>query len=227
MKGRRSYGDLCGVARGLDVVGERWALLVVRDLLLGPKRFNDLLSGLPGVSPNVLSQRLRELGEHGIVQRRDLGPPARVHLYELTEWGRGLEPVLLELGRWGSHSPSPSEGVLGIDSLLLSIKAAFDPNRAAQQRGVYELRVGTDTYVTEVTDVTVQINRRPATRQPDATLTADLDTLRAVCDCRMTVDDAIASGIMRLDGDQDAQQRLIDLLLAPFPPHLEAEAGPV
>lgn len=215
----RSYGDLCGVARGLDVVGERWALLVVRDLLLGPKRFSDLLGGLPGVSPNVLSQRLRELVEHGVIQRRDLGPPARVHLYELTEWGRGLEPVLLTLGRWGSHAPPPPEGVFGIDSLLLGIKAGFDPARAAELRGVYEFRVGADTYLAEVTDNAVKVSRRRATGQPDAALTADVETLRAVCDHRMTVDDATRSGLMCLDGEEDARQRLLDLFLTPFAPN--------
>ncbi|WP_066940747.1 winged helix-turn-helix transcriptional regulator [Microtetraspora fusca] len=215
----RSYGDLCGVARGLDVVGERWALLVVRDLLLGPKRFSDLLGGLPGVSPNVLSQRLRELAEHGVIQRRDLGPPARVHLYELTERGRGLEPVLLELGRWGSHAPPPPEGVFGIDSLLLGIKAGFDPARAADLRGVYEFRVGADTYLAEVADDAVKVSRGSATGRPDAALTVDADTLRAVCDHRMTVDDATRSGLMCLDGEEDAQQRILDLLLTPFTPN--------
>src|SRR5919106_2428034 len=101
----RTYGDPCGVARSLDLVGERWALLIVRELLLGPKRFNDLLTGLPGASPNVISQRLRDLVAQGVVERRDLGPPARVHLYDLTERGRELEPVLLLLGRWGGHAP--------------------------------------------------------------------------------------------------------------------------
>jgi DNA-binding HxlR family transcriptional regulator len=91
----RTYGDPCGVARSLDVVGERWALLVVRELLLGPKRFADLRAGLPAMSPNVLSQRLRELEGHGIVQRRELGPPVRVHLYELTPWGRAHRRIPL------------------------------------------------------------------------------------------------------------------------------------
>src|SRR3984885_7559744 len=86
----RSYGDQCGGARSLDVIGERWALLIVRELLRGPKRFNDLLAGLPGASPNVISQRLRELTSSGVVSQRDLGPPARVGVYELTDWGREL-----------------------------------------------------------------------------------------------------------------------------------------
>ncbi|MFC5185620.1 winged helix-turn-helix transcriptional regulator [Actinomadura harenae] len=225
MSGRRNYGDPCGVARGLDVIGERWALLVVRDLLLGPKRFGDLLAGLPGVSPNVLSQRLRELAEHGVVRRRDLGPPARVHLYELTEWGRDLEPVLLGLGRWGSRAPSPPEGVLGVDSLLLSVKAAFDPAdvaEAARLSGVYEIRVGADIYAAEVTGDGVRIDRRPASRRPDAALTADLDTFRALCVHGTTVEEAVRSGAARLDGDPEARRSLVDLLLAAVPPRRDA-----
>ncbi|MEV6136790.1 winged helix-turn-helix transcriptional regulator [Nocardia sp. NPDC051990] len=215
MSGRRSYGDPCGVARSLDVIGERWALLVVRDLLLGPKRFNDLLGGLPGVSPNVLSQRLRDLVDHGVVHRRDLGAPARVHLYELTEWGRELEPVLLQLGRWGSQAPLPPDRELGLDSLLLSIKAGFDPARADELHGTYEFRVDADTYVAEITDGSVQINRG-STARPDATLTINIDTLRAVCAGRRILADAVRSGDLHLDGDQQAATRLTDLLLAPF-----------
>src|SRR3978361_1634501 len=102
MSTARDYEDPCGTARALGVVGERWALLVVRELLLGPKRFSQLRRGLHGVSPNVLSQRLRELDEAGIVRRDTLPPPASVAVYELTERGAALEPILIELGRWGS-----------------------------------------------------------------------------------------------------------------------------
>lgn len=211
----RSYGDPCGVARGLDVIGERWALLVVRDLLLGPKRFNDLHAGLPGVSPNVLTQRLRELTEHGVVRRRDLPPPARVRLYELTDWGRALEPLLLHLGRWGSQAPTTPDGPLGIDSILLSIKAAFDPARATESGGVYELRIDADTYCIEVTDDSLHLSRDTAPRPPDATLATDLDTLRAICDQQITLAAALDSGTVRLDGVEHAKQGLVDLLLVP------------
>src|SRR3954462_10329796 len=102
MAGKRTYGDRCGIARALDAVRERWALLVVRELLLGPKRFTDLRAGLPHLSPDVLAQRLRELEEAGIGRRRPLGPPAGSRVYELTERGRQLEPGVLALGRWGS-----------------------------------------------------------------------------------------------------------------------------
>src|SRR4051812_7963315 len=107
MAAKRTYGDRCGVARALDVVGERWALLVVRELLLGPKRFTDLRAGLPHVSPDVLAQRLRQLEQADVVRRGTLPPPAGSRIYELTERGRRLEPVVLELGRWGSLGPLP------------------------------------------------------------------------------------------------------------------------
>ncbi|MFC7616453.1 winged helix-turn-helix transcriptional regulator [Actinokineospora soli] len=215
----RSYGDPCGVACGLDVIGERWALLVVRDLLLGPKRFNDLLAGLRGISPNVLAQRLRELAEHGVLRRRDLPPPARVAVYELTDWGRELEPLLLHLGRWGSQVATPPEGALGVDSIMLSIKAAFDPARASSAPGrVYELRVDTDAYCVQTADGALRVSRDPAPTPPDATLTTDLDTLRALCDHRTTLAAAVDSGSVRLDGAERAQRDLADLLLAPFTP---------
>ncbi|GGP50444.1 winged helix-turn-helix transcriptional regulator [Saccharothrix coeruleofusca] len=216
MTGMRSYGDPCGVACGLDIIGERWALLIVRDLLLGPKRFGDLHAGLPGISPNVLTQRLRELTEHGVVERRDLPPPARVRLYGLTDWGRALEPVLLHLGRWGSQAPAVPDGRLGVDSILLSAKAAFDPARVAVSDRVYELRIDADTYCVEITGGSLHISRGTAPSAPDATLATDLDTLRAICDHRLTLAAAVDSGSLRLDGPEHARQGLADLLLAPF-----------
>src|SRR3954470_1070788 len=113
MATKRTYGDRCGVARALDLVGERWALLVVRELLLGPKRFTGLRAGLPHVGPDVLAQRLRDLEAAGVVARRALRPPAGARVYELTPRGRELEPVVLALGRWGSVAPFP-EGEAGM-----------------------------------------------------------------------------------------------------------------
>src|SRR3954469_2103510 len=140
---KRTYGDRCGVARALDIVGERWALLVVRELLLGPKRFTDLRAGLPHVGPDVLSQRLRELEQAGIVQRRTLAPPAGSRVYELTERGRALEPVVLELGRWGSVAPfPPGDAAIGTDAFVIALKTLFEPAAADGTGGRYELRLG-------------------------------------------------------------------------------------
>src|SRR6188472_3223888 len=108
---KRTYGDRCGVARALDMVGERWALLVVRELMLGPKRFTDLRAGLPHASPNVLSQRLRELEDAGVLRRRRLPPPAASQVYELTEWGLELEPVPQSLGRWAARALPAADSI--------------------------------------------------------------------------------------------------------------------
>src|ERR1700694_602074 len=125
MAGRRKYGEGCAVSHALDVIGERWALLVVRELLLGPKRFTDLRAGLDGISPNVLTQRLEELEQVAIVRRRKMAPPAGAWGYELTEWGTQLEPVVVALGRWAARSPFLPEGPLGVDSLILSFRTMF------------------------------------------------------------------------------------------------------
>ena len=206
----RSYGDQCGVARSLDVIGERWALLIVRELLLGPKRFNDLLAGLDGASPNVISQRLRELTGSGVVRQRDLGPPARVRVYELTDWGRELEPVVLHLGQWGIRAPLPEGARWGLDSLLLALQATADP---LVVNGRYELRVGADVFTVDGTSGSVRVRRGTADR-PDAALTTDADTLHAVVLGKRSIAETAGSGDLRLDGDSQAISGLVGLLQA-------------
>jgi DNA-binding HxlR family transcriptional regulator len=206
----RSYGDQCGVARSLDVVGERWALLIVRELLLGPKRFNDLLAGLAGASPNVISQRLRELTGSGVIRQRDLGPPARVRVYELTDWGRELEPVVLHLGQWGTRAPLPEGAQWGLDSLLLALQATADP---AVVNGRYELRVGADVFTVDGASGSVRMRRGTADR-PDAALTTDADTLHAVTLGKRSIAETVESGDLRLDGDPQAISGLTGLLQA-------------
>ena len=125
----RSYGDACGIARALDVVGERWALLIVRELLLGPQRFSDLRHALPKASSNLIADRLRELDAHGVIRRRRLPPPAASWVYELTEWGRDLEPILLALGGWGLRVPQPAPPVtLSATSVLLFLRGSVRPS---------------------------------------------------------------------------------------------------
>jgi DNA-binding HxlR family transcriptional regulator len=206
----RSYGDQCGVARSLDVIGERWALLIVRELLLGPKRFNDLLAGLPGASPNVISQRLRELSASGVIRHRDLGPPARVGVYELTGWGRELEPVVLHLGQWGTRAPLPDGAGWSLDSLMLALQAAADP---AVVTGRYELRVGADVFTVDGTSGSVRV-RRGTADDPEASASTDAGTLHAVAIGQLPVSAALASGALRLDGDQRAIDGLTGLLRA-------------
>jgi DNA-binding HxlR family transcriptional regulator len=137
----RSYRQYCGVARALDLIGERWALLVVRELALGPKRFTDLRQGLPGVATNVLSLRLRQLERDGIVTRRQLPPPAPAQVYELTKPGRDLVPIMLALGRWGAGTMGPrsSEQALRGEWLALALMAFFDAEAAEGLSATIEL----------------------------------------------------------------------------------------
>jgi DNA-binding HxlR family transcriptional regulator len=210
----RTYGDRCGVARALDAVGERWALLVVRELLLGPKRFTELHRGLGAVSQNVLSQRLRELERAGIVRRRRLGPPAGSAVYELTEQGAELETVLLALGRWGRHRPMATEAPLSVDALMLALKTTFDPDAAGDLQASVDVRVGDDRFEVSVSDGVFSVARRSA-EAADATVETDAQTMRDLAFGGTRVDDAAASGAARLDGDDAALQRLFDAFATP------------
>lgn len=174
MTGVRSYGDPCGIARALDAVGERWALLVARELVLGPKRFTDLRAAL-GASPNVLTQRLGELEAAGVVQRRQ----ASGALYELTDWGKELHPILLQLGRWGARSAQRPLGELSVDALLLALESTFVPSEAAGLRVVYELRLAEERYAVEVADEAISITRG-SPRKADAVIETDPATLRGL-----------------------------------------------
>jgi DNA-binding HxlR family transcriptional regulator len=152
MTGKRGYGEACPIAHSLDVIGDRWALLVVRELRLGPKRFSDLQAGLPGAGPNVLAQRLRDLEEGGVLRRRVLPPPASVRVYELTEWGAGLEPVFAALARWGMSSPVPRSGRVSADSMMLGMRTFFDPGDGPPWTATYEFRLDRDVYRLRVVD---------------------------------------------------------------------------
>jgi DNA-binding HxlR family transcriptional regulator len=174
MTGLRSYGDPCGIARALDVVGERWALLIVRELLFGPKRFSDLRAGL-GASPNVLSQRLDELVASGVVRRRRAGGA----LYELTDWGRQLRPILVQLGSWGARSASRPTGELSVDALMAALESTFAPDREPTLHASYELRLGEERFYVEISFGNIEIARgKPSS--PDAVINTDPGTLRAL-----------------------------------------------
>ncbi len=219
---RRTYDDGCAAAHALDLVGERWALLIVRELLLGPKRFTDLRAGLPHASPNVLSQRLRDLEAAGVVRRRKLPPPAASRVYELTDWGLELEPVIIRLGRWGARSPSlPRDAELGVDSLILSLRTMFDPRAAEGIEAVYELRLGEDRFRAEVADGRFEILRGSAER-PGATIETDPATLAALVYDGRPLAEALRSGDLKVEGDESAVARFLDLFPLPAPAALTA-----
>jgi DNA-binding HxlR family transcriptional regulator len=212
---KRTYRDLCGIARALDVVGERWALLVVRELILGPKRFTDLRAGLPHVGPDVLAQRLRELEHAGILARRTLAPPAGSRVYELTERGLALEPVLIELGRWGTFAPvPPGDPKLGVDSTILALRTLFDADAAADLSGTYELRLGDQAFRAHVAGGRLEVERGEASAA-EAVIQSDPGTLAEVLWQGRTLADAERSGDAAVDGDRRAAARFLRLFPLP------------
>jgi DNA-binding HxlR family transcriptional regulator len=208
----RTKLDGCGIAHASDLLGQRWALLVVRELLLGPKRFTDLRTGIPDISPNVLGQRLRELEESGIVTRRKLAPPAAAQVYELTEWGRELEPAVLALGRWASRSPAfPRDAEMGPDSLVLALKTTFQPDKADGLEARYELRLGDAPFRVSVKEGEFQAARGEA-ESPDAVIESDPGAIASVVFGGNPLGKAVESGDVRIDGSRRAVNALFRAL---------------
>ena len=214
MAGARQYDDPCGVARALDLVGERWTLLVVRELLFGPKRFSDLVRGLPGMSQNVLSQRLRELAGAGLVERRRLGPPVSGQVYELTERGAALRPVVIELARWGSRIPTASRADLSVDALALALLTTFDPDGAEDVR--ITLVLGDDRFAAEVTGGRLELVRGEAER-PDAEIVTDAAGLRSVVFGGRELATAVAAGDAEVRGDAEKATHFLSRFPRPAP----------
>src|SRR3954470_4985546 len=204
--------DGCGIAHASDLLGQRWALLLIRELLLGPKRFTDLRAGIPDISPHVLGQRLRELDEAGIIRRRKLAPPAAAQVYELTEWGGDLEPAVLSLGRWASRSPGfPLGAPMGPDSLVLALKTAFQPERADGLDASYELWLGELPFNIAVKGGTFEAARGEPERA-DATIHSDPGTIAGIVFGGNRLGKAVESGEVGIDGNRRAVNALFRAL---------------
>ena len=218
MATNRRYGDGCAIATALDYVGERWALLVVRELLLGPKRFTDLQDGLPGAGAKVLVQRLRELEIAGVVRRRTLPPPAGSQVYELTEWGAGLDAVVVELGRWGAQAPEPSDDPVSADSAMIRLRTLFVPQPQQPQpwTATYEVRLGRDRFTTRVTDGRlVDMSRGEPHDRPDTIVETDPDTLSRILGVDRSLTKAVKDGRLTITGDERLGRRLFDAVRLP------------
>jgi DNA-binding HxlR family transcriptional regulator/putative sterol carrier protein len=207
----RSYNQYCGLAYALDIIGERWTPLIIRELIAGPRRFKDLLDGLPGISTNLLSERLKSLEEAYILYRRTLPPPAGSTVYELTAVGQALEPALIELGRWGSQFVPPSaEGacVLQLNSYALSLKTFFRKELAQGLDETYALHIDNEVLYVHIAHGEIDIQQRPA-RNPDLTLFTDIESYLGLLAGKIEPDAAIACGQIRIAGDPGALRRLI------------------
>src|SRR5919112_157797 len=150
---KRRYDDACGTAHALDLIGERWALLVMRELMLGPKRFSDLRADLPGISANTLTQRLEGLEAAGVLVRRKLPPPAAAQVYELTEWGYESEPIFQALGRWAARSPAHDPTLpFSAASFFLSLRTMLDADQARGIEARIGFRLGQETFLAYLAD---------------------------------------------------------------------------
>lgn len=217
----RSYADACGLARALDVVGERWALLVVRELVLGPKRYTDLAAALPGVGTNVLATRLTELEHSGVIVKRAVAPPTPATVYELTPWGRELESVIVVLGRWGAQAPvDESMTAFSPSSLVLSLTTNFSPERARGVDGRFRLVFGAERFVGEVADARFTI-RRDSETDPAPLSDVDVEVVgeqRALADVIFAGESlaaAVDRGALATAGDLSVLDRLLDCFPLP------------
>lgn len=219
---RRIYGQYCGIAYALETVGERWALLLIRDLILGPKRFTDLRRGLPRIPSNVLSSRLKELEKAGIIRRRLLPRPSTGIVYELTDYGRELEDIVLRLGLWGARTLGQPrvEDSINVDSLMLALRATFRPEPARELQATYELRLGEIVIHARVDKGGLEVGEGPLI-DPDLVVETDL-TIRALMSGELTPGEAVKGGKVRLTGKPELLERFVEVFHIPPAPVLAA-----
>jgi DNA-binding HxlR family transcriptional regulator/putative sterol carrier protein len=203
---RRTYDQFCGLARAMDILGERWSLLIVRELLIGPKRFSDLMDGLPGIGPNALSARLKSLESDGLVGKRKLPPPAGSTVYELTELGRGLEPVVHDLIRWGVNlldAPGPRTSFRP-GWIVTTIRALLDPSLARGLHRTYRLRIDEEVFTARIDDGAVDISPGED-GEADVALAADSDTVLDIASGEVTAEEAIHRGRVKVEHGDPAE----------------------
>lgn len=207
----RSYNHYCGLAYALDMVGERWTLLIIREVIPGPRRFTDLMDGLPGISTNLLSERLKSLEQHSILKRRILPPPAASTVYELTDLGHALEPMLLELGKWGSQFVPPSRenaALLPVGSYALTLKTFFSPEETQGINETYVLHIDRDVLQVRIAEgeIDVQYGETP---NADMVLHTDMSTYLGLLQGQMLPGDAITKGLVQIEGDPNVLRRFL------------------
>ena len=211
----RHYDDACGTAHALDLIGERWALLVMRELMMGPRRFGDLRTSLPGLSANVLTQRLEGLEAAGVARRRKLPPPASVQVYELTEWGLEAEPILLSLGKWAVRSPKHDPTLpLSPVALMLSFRAKFETAKAAGPALWITFRFGQEVFTVGVKDG-VLITARGEPERADVVVTGSPPAVAGLVYGKVPLDALEQSGALAVTGGKAALARFADLYQMP------------
>lgn len=219
---RRRYEDACGTAHALDLIGERWALLVMRELMLGPKRFSDIRADLPGISANTLTQRLEGLEAAGLVVREQLPPPASGQVYALTEWGCQAKPVMGALGRWATRSPGHDPGQhFSAVSLMLSFQAMNQPAITGAVDAVIGFRLGRESYVARLKDGAVDAARGDP-RGADLIFTGAPGAVAAAVYGGVPLAALEADGLLGIEGDRALAEQFVTLF--PLPPKARVPA---
>jgi DNA-binding HxlR family transcriptional regulator len=212
---RRRYDDACGTAHALDLIGERWALLVLRELMLGPKRFSDIRADLPGISANTLTQRLERLESVGLVVRRRLPPPAAVQVYELTEWGYEAEPIVQVMGRWATRSPAHDPTMpLSATSLMLSFRTMGDPARMQGLGAKIGFRIGAETFLLEIADGRMTAERGPA-EGADLVITGPAPAIAGAVYGGVPIEALEAEGALKVEGERALAATFVTLFPLP------------
>ena len=216
MAGKRRYEDGCAFAQSLDIVGERWALLVIRELMFGPKRFTDLKADLPGIASNVLTQRLADLEDAGLVVRREMPPPRKARLYDLSRWGRDLGPVLEAMGRWAARSPLLEGGwPLSVSAAMMSLGSMFRSDLAGDFEGVLGLHLSWQDFTVRVAHGRIDVEPVRAAA-PQVTVTGDQNILLGVLYMKRSLAEARAQGL-RIEGDEAVLTRFAACFEMPEP----------
>lgn len=211
---KRAYQDGCAVAHALDLIGDRWAMPIMRELMLGPKRFTDLRASLPGISANVLTQRLEELEAASVLIRRRLPPPAASQIYELTDWGRESEILFQVLGRWACRSPTMEPGMpMSNVSVILSMRTMIDRSRIGDLDATLGLRFGEEEFRAVLKHGDFTIDRGHA-EGADVRISGDQNALVAVIYGGQRFEDV--AGALQLEGDRAVAERFVGLF--PLPP---------
>jgi DNA-binding HxlR family transcriptional regulator len=206
---KRRYDDACGLAHALDLLGERWAMLILRELAYGPRRFSGLKADLPGISANVLTQRLAELEQRGVVRKIRLPPPASVQVYEATDWGLEVAPVIGALGKWAARSPlhNPTLPMSHV-SVMMSLQTLFSPERAAGLKSRIGFRFGETNYVATLRGDRLDVERTDAI-DCDVTFGGSSNDIAAVIHGGAPFD------IISVEGDLDLAKRFVTLFPLP------------
>lgn len=224
MADKRHYGQFCGLAAGLDIVGERWTLLIIRELLISPARFSQITENLPGIGPNLLTDRLRFLTERGLIESSPVPGDARGKQYRLTELGEALRPALLALAKWGMQFVTEEDTAFGISRAawgFLAIQAMIDERQLPEIDESYEFRVDGEAFHIEVAMGRV-IARRGAADNPALVVSTDATTFVRIGARTLTPFDAVVSSELKIDGDPKAVVRCTRLIGLSGQPPLSA-----